>query len=573
MVRAPDSREKLNILLVDDQPGKLLTYEAILGELDENLLKAASAREAFETLLRTEVAVVLVDVCMPDLDGFELAQMIRQHPRFRSTAIILISAVLINDLDRLRGYTSGAMDYLPVPVVPEILRAKVAIFLDLFRKSRELEALNRELESRVQERTAALEASTALLQASEERLRESDRRKDQFLAILAHELRNPVAPICNSVRILKLAEWADPNTQWGIDVIERQVNHLTRLIDDLLDVSRISRGKLELRPARVSLTEVIESAIESSRPLIEQFGHHLTIDLPTRPVHLLADLVRLSQVFMNLLNNSAKYTPRGGRIGLFAEVEPPGSEEPVAVVVRVRDSGVGIPAEKLPELFEMFVQIDNGPGRTHGGLGIGLALVRHLVEMHGGEVEASSDGPGRGSEFAVRLPVLAVARLPGPAETPAHAGARKGPELRILVVDDLPDNAASLMVLLRRLGNRVESAYGGIEALAMVQRFRPHLVVLDLGMPDLDGFEVCRRIRELEGGRSIVLVALTGWGQEQDRRRAKEAGFDAYLVKPLDHAAFDTLLADLAERLQALDLAAAPFPPDEPPSEGPTGRY
>jgi signal transduction histidine kinase len=566
MITSPAPREKVNILLVDDQPGKLLTYEAILGELDENLLKAASARDAFETLLKTEVAVVLVDVCMPDLDGFELAAMIRQHPRFRSTAIILISAVLVNDLDRLKGYTSGAMDYLPVPVVPEILRAKVAIFVDLFRKSRELETLNRELERRVQERTAALEASTALLQASEERLRESDRRKDQFLAILAHELRNPVAPICNSVRILKLAEWADPNTQWGIDVIERQVNHLTRLIDDLLDVSRISRGKLELRPTRVTLTEVIESAIESSRPLIEQFGHHLTIDLPTRPVHLLADLVRLSQVFMNLLNNSAKYTPKGGRIGLFAELEPPDSEEPVAVVVRVRDTGVGIPAERLPDLFEMFVQIESGPGRTHGGLGIGLALVRHLVEMHGGEVEATSDGPGRGSEFAVRLPVLSVARLPGPSDVPSGAVTRIGPQLRILVVDDLPDNAASLTVLLRRLGNRVETAYGGIEALAMVQRFRPHLVVLDLGMPDLDGYQVCRRIRELEGGGAIVLVALTGWGQEQDRRLAKEAGFDAYLVKPLDHAAFETLLADLSERLQALDSAAASAPSEEPPS-------
>lgn len=570
---SPGERERVNILMVDDQPGKLLTYEAILGELDENLLTAASAREAFEVLLRTEVAVVLVDVCMPDLDGFELASMIRQHPRFQSTAILLISAVLTNDIDRMRGYTSGAMDYLPVPVVPEILRAKVAIFIDLYRKSRELEALNRELERRVQERTAELEASTALLQASEERLRESDRRKDQFLAILAHELRNPVAPICNSVRILKLAEWADPNTQWGIDVIERQVNHLTRLIDDLLDVSRISRGKLELRPTRVSLTEVIESAIESSRPLIEQFGHHLTIELPTRPVHLLADLVRLSQVFMNLLNNSAKYTPRGGRIGLLAEVEPPDSENPVAVVVRVRDTGVGIPAERLPDLFEMFVQIESGPGRAHGGLGIGLALVRHLVEMHGGEVEASSGGPGSGAEFAVRLPVLSVARLPGPDDASPDASALAGPHLRILVVDDLPDNAASLTVLLRRMGNRVESAYGGVEALAMVSRFRPHLVLLDLGMPDLDGFEVCRRIRELEGGRSIVLVALTGWGQEQDRRRAKEAGFDAYLVKPLDHNAFAALLADLSDRLATLDPATGPPSADEPPSEDPTGKY
>ena len=538
-------RERVNILLVDDQPGKLLTYEAILGELDENLLKAASAREAFDILLRTEVAVVLVDVCMPDLDGFELASMIRQHPRFQSTAIILISAVLINDIDRMRGYTSGAMDYLPVPVVPEILRAKVAIFLDLYRKSRELAILNRELERRVRERTSELEASTALLQASEERLRESDTRKDQFLAILAHELRNPVAPISNSTRILKMRQSADPDVRWSLDVIDRQVNHLTRLIDDLLDVSRISRGKLELRRSRVTLAEVVESALESSRPLIEQFGHHLTIELPTRPVLLDADLVRLSQVFMNLLNNSAKYTPKGGRIWLLAEIEPPASEDPVAVVVRVRDSGVGIPAEKLPRLFEMFVQLEAQPGRPNGGLGIGLALVRHLVEMHGGEVEASSPGPGLGSEFAVRLPTVAGARMPA-ANDPARAGGDSPPvRRRILVVDDLPDNAASLTVLLRQLGHQVETAYGGLEALASVQRLRPELVLLDLGMPDLDGFQVCRRIRQFDWGDEVLLVALTGWGQEQDRRRAYDAGFDAHLVKPLDHGALAALLADL----------------------------
>ena len=538
-------RERVNILLVDDQPGKLLTYEAILGELDENLLKAASAREAFDILLRTEVAVVLVDVCMPDLDGFELASMIRQHPRFQSTAIILISAVLINDIDRMRGYTSGAMDYLPVPVVPEILRAKVAIFLDLYRKSRELAILNRELERRVRERTSELEASTALLQASEERVRESDTRKDQFLAILAHELRNPVAPISNSTRILKMRQSADPDVRWSLDVIDRQVNHLTRLIDDLLDVSRISRGKLELRRSRVTLAEVVESALESSRPLIEQFGHHLTIELPTRPVLLDADLVRLSQVFMNLLNNSAKYTPKGGRIWLLAEIEPPASEDPVAVVVRVRDSGVGIPAEKLPRLFEMFVQLEAQPGRPNGGLGIGLALVRHLVEMHGGEVEASSPGPGLGSEFAVRLPTVAGARMPA-ANDPARAGGDSPPvRRRILVVDDLPDNAASLTVLLRQLGHQVETAYGGLEALASVQRLRPEIVLLDLGMPDLDGFQVCRRIRQFDWGDEVLLVALTGWGQEQDRRRAYDAGFDAHLVKPLDHGALAALLADL----------------------------
>lgn len=404
-----------------------------------------------------------------------------------------------------------------------------------------------------------LEASTALLQASEERLRESDTRKNQFLAILAHELRNPVAPIFNSIRVLKMRGPTDRDVLWSLDVIERQVNHLTRLIDDLLDVSRISRGKLELRRSRITLAEVIESALESSRPLIEQFGHHLTIELPTHPVVLEADLVRLSQVFMNLLNNSAKYTPKGGRIVLAAEVEPPESEDPVAVVVRVSDTGVGIAGEMLPKLFEMFVQLDGTPGRPSGGLGIGLAVVRHLVEMHGGEVEAASRGPGLGSEFAVRLPTIAGAPMPAVADGVAGAAAADPAtrlRRRILVVDDMPDNATSLTVLLRELGHQVETAYGGLEALAAVQRLRPQIVLLDLGMPDLDGLQVCRRIRQFEWGADVILVALTGWGQEQDRRRAYEAGFDSHLVKPLDHGALEALLTELGTR----DGARSPTP-------------
>jgi signal transduction histidine kinase len=538
--------EKLNILLVDDQPGKLLTYEAILESLGENLLKASSAREAFQILLHTDVAVVLVDVCMPELDGYELASMIRQHPRFRSTSIILVSAVFTNDVDRVKGYSSGAMDYLPVPVVPEILRAKVAVFVDLYRKTRQLEALNHELEDRVRERTAELEASTAQLRSSEEELRAADRHKDEFLALLAHELRNPVAPIRNAAQILMLRGASDPELLWNVQVIDRQVRHLTRLIDDLLDLSRISRGRLELRRSRVTLTEVIDSALESSRPSIERHGHVLATELPTRAVHLDADLVRLSQVFMNLLNNSAKYTPDGGRIELVATLEE-ASGEPSAVTVRVRDTGIGIEPAKLPRLFEMFVQLDGPARRADGGLGIGLALVRHLVQLHGGTVEAHSEGPGRGSEFVVRLPVAPPAVAAGGSGSSTKvAGAESG--RRILVVDDMPDNAASLTVLLRRLGHRVETAFGGREALAMAADFRPQVVLLDIGMPDLDGFEVCRRIRSEPWGREIFVSALSGWGQESDQRRAVEAGFDALLVKPLDYDLLETMLSRVDER-------------------------
>jgi signal transduction histidine kinase len=533
-MRETAAADKVNILLVDDQPAKLMTYEAILEELGENLLRASSAKEALECLLRNEVAVVLVDVCMPDLDGFELAAMIRQHPRHQRTAIILVSAVLIDDVDRLKGYSSGAMDYLPVPVVPEILRAKVSVFADLYRKTRALEALNRDLERRVSERTAELEAAAARLTASEAMLREADRRKDEFLAVLGHELRNPLAPVRNAARHLKVRGPGEPEFRWNLDVIDRQVDHLTRLIDDLLDVARISRGTLELRRESVTLSAVVDSAIESSRPSIDRQGHHLEVVLPPEAVDLFADPIRLSQVLMNLLNNAAKYTPPGGRIELVAEREAGG------VVIRVRDNGVGIPPEKLSTLFQMFVQLDDARGRTDRGLGIGLALARHLVELHGGAIEVESAGPGSGSEFRVRLPVVQAVARPAIART--DTAAQLSP-WRILVVDDLRDGAASLALLLRSLGHKVETAFSGNEAIEAADRYRPELVLLDIGMPDMDGFAVCRRIRSQNWGSDMMLVALTGWGQEEDRQRALDAGFDAHLVKPLDHTALLSLLA------------------------------
>jgi CheY-like chemotaxis protein len=323
----------------------------------------------------------------------------------------------------------------------------------------------------------------------------------------------------------------------------------------------------------VTLTEVIDSALESSRPAIERHGHVLATELPTRVVHLDADLVRLSQVFMNLLNNSAKYTPDGGRIELVATLEEAGGE-PSAVIVRVRDTGIGIDPEKLPRLFEMFVQLDGPARRAEGGLGIGLALVRHLVQLHGGTVAAHSEGPGRGSEFVVRLPVAPpLAAAAGNGASPALVNAERG--RRILVVDDLPDNAASLTVLLRRLGHRVETAFGGREALTMAAEFRPQVMLLDIGMPDLDGFEVCRRIRSEPWGREIFVSGLSGWGQESDQQRAVEAGFDALLVKPLDYALLEAMLARVDERgaaRAALESAAGQELARDAADEGALGR-
>jgi signal transduction histidine kinase len=535
--------EPVNILLVDDQPAKLLSYEVILRELGENLIKAGSAREALEHLLKTDVAVVLVDVCMPELDGFELASIIREHPRYQKTAIIFVSGVHLTELDRLKGYEVGAVDYVPVPVVPEILRAKVGVFAELYRKTRQLERLNHELERRVAERTAELEASTARLQESEERLRlalglaqRADRLKDEFLATLAHELRNPLSSINNAVQVLRRDGLAGPELQWSREVIDRQVGHLTRLIDDLLDVNRITRGTLELRTGEAELSQILGEAVESSRPLIDRFGHRLTLSLPDEPIHLEADQIRLVQVFTNLLNNATKYTPQGGHISLTAERD--GSE----LRVRVRDTGIGVAPDQLPRLFEMFYQADRSLERAQGGLGIGLTLVQRLVELHGGRVEAHSDGIGYGTELVVHLPVSTrPAGAGSPEELSGDAAERGG--RRILVVDDNRDSADGLAMLLELGGDEVRTAYDGLAAVEAAAQFRPEAVLMDIGMPMLNGYDAARRIREQPWGRDVLLIALTGWGQDEDRRLSLEAGFDVHLTKPVDHRALTKLLA------------------------------
>jgi len=393
--------EPLNILLVDDQPAKLLTYETILADLGERLLTASSGREALECLLRKDIAVILVDVCMPDLDGYELASMIRQHPRFRETSIIFVSATLMTDFDRLRGYEVGGVDYLPVPVVPEILRAKVRVFVDLYRKTRQLEALNRDLEQRVTDRTAALEATAAALQAS-------DQRKDEFLATLAHELRGPLAPLSNMLEVLKRAEDDPDLRRTARATMDRQLRHLVRLVDDLLDVGRIAGNKMALRTELVELSTIVNQSVETCRPFFEAAGHLLSVSVPNEPIEVVGDPVRLAQVLNNLLNNACKYTPPGGRVGLTLW------REGTDALVAVRDTGRGIPADMLPRIFEMFTQVDRSLERTQGGLGVGLSLVKHLVELHGGAVAAKSDGEGRGSEFTVRLPALSTAaKRPG----------------------------------------------------------------------------------------------------------------------------------------------------------------
>ncbi len=373
----------------------------------------------------------------------------------------------------------------------------------------------------------------------EDALREQDRRKDEFLALLRHELRNPLAPLRNGLQVMRLSPGDVDSVAQARAIMERQLGHMVRLIDDLLDVSRVNRNKMELRRSRVRLADVISSAVEVARPMIEEAGHELTVSLPDEPVHLDVDLTRLAQVFGNLLTNSAKYTPNGGQIQLTA------TRHDNDVVVSVHDNGIGIPAESLRTIFDMFSQVDRSLERATGGLGIGLALVRGLVEMHGGTVAAESPGVEKGSTFTVRLPAVHVQPDRPTASEPSHAPAAKDGR-RILVVDDNHDSARSMARLLKLLGNDVRMAHDGIEAIEGAADFRPDVILMDVGMPRLNGYEATRRIREHPWGQAIIIIALTGWGQEGDRAQAREAGCNGHLVKPVDIRDLEKLLDELA---------------------------
>jgi CheY-like chemotaxis protein len=366
------------------------------------------------------------------------------------------------------------------------------------------------------------------LQQRAEQLAEADRRKDEFLAMLGHELRNPLAPLKNAARLLTLRGTPDAEVR-GID---RQVRQLARLVDDLLDVSRISRGKIMLQKEAVELAEVLERAVEISRPIIAARRHELAEVLPPEPVYLEADPTRLAQALANLLNNAAKYTPEGGHIRLTAERQ--GAE----VVLRIRDNGVGITPEMLPRVFDLFVQADQTLDRSQGGLGLGLTLVKSLVELHGGRVEAFSEGLGKGSEFVVHLPVGATRLTPVPSAGVKLGGAGS----HVLVVDDNVDAADTLAMFLRVKGHEVRTANDGPSALELVGIYQPEVVLLDIGLPGMDGCEVARRLRDQTNYKPLLLVALTGYGRDEDCRRGVEAGFDHYLVKPVDPEELQMLL-------------------------------
>jgi len=368
-----------------------------------------------------------------------------------------------------------------------------------------------------------------------EALKEADHRKDEFLAMLAHELRNPLAPLRNMLEIMKRSGVNSDLMEQARNTMERQLGNLVRLVDDLIDVSRITRNKIELRKERIELASVIHHALETCLPLVEGFKHEVTVMLPPEPIHVFADPVRLSQVFSNLLNNACKYTEPKGHVWVAAERQ--GDD----VIVRVRDSGLGIPSEQLSRVFDLFTQVDQTLERSQGGLGIGLTIVKRLVEMHDGTVAVHSEGRGRGSEFLVRLPVLtqqSKLTISQPPRETALLASR-----RILIVDDNLDSAESLTILLKLIGNETELAQDGQEAIEVAKRFRPDVVLLDIGLPRMNGYDVCHRMRQEPWGQTILIVALTGWGTEEDRRKSEEAGFDAHMVKPVDPEALIQLLS------------------------------
>ncbi|MGC3979745.1 MAG: response regulator [Steroidobacteraceae bacterium] len=566
-------QEKVNILLVDDQPARLLSYESILGGLGQNLVSANSGTEALQQVLRMDFAVILLDVSMPEMDGFETAAMIHEHPRYEHTPIIFVTGIHVTELDRLKGYKLGAVDYVSIPIVPEILRSKVSVLVELHCQRKKLQELNASLAAanarleldnstlqaeknhqleilnrHLREANEQLERSNAALSAenqerirAESALKEMDRHKDEFLAILAHELRNPLAPIRHAVDLMTGMQLQDPALNWSREVIGRQVTHLTRLVDDLLDISRITHGTIKLNKEEIPVKAIVDRAVESLQPVMLSYQHRLEVQCDNPAAVVYGDLIRLVQVLGNLLSNAAKYTPSNGLIRLVVSVDA------AQVEFRVIDSGIGIEPESVPKLFNLFSQIPGSGNQQESGLGIGLALVKHLVGLHDGEVSVNSGGLNAGSEFTFRLPLHAASSVVVIESTqPRPIAARQ-----VLVVDDNLDALEGLALLLELAGHTVFKASDGAEALALVAKHHPEMAILDIGMPVMDGYELAGHLRSEPLSRGMFLIALSGWGQSEDIHRAHEAGFDFHLVKPATFDAISDLMTKLGERTAA----------------------
>ena len=530
----------VHFLLVDDLKENLLSLEVLLRREGLVLLQATSGDEALELLLKHDIALALLDVQMPDMDGFELAETMRGHERTRRIPIIFLTAGSTDRQRRFRGYEAGAVDFLEKPLEPDILRSKTDVFFELYRQRQQIAVQRDDLEARAEENNRLLNETRQQAEA----LRETDRRKDEFLAILAHELRNPLAPISNSVSILASDKLPVHVRDEALQMMERQVKQMVRLVDDLMDVSRITRGKIELKTDTIDLGEVLGCAVEISKPLIDQLGHKLSFNLPQNPVNLQADFTRLAQVFSNLLNNAAKYSPAGGEIRLEVDVHRD------SVDVRVKDKGIGIRPDMLEHIFDMFAQVDDSLERSQGGLGVGLTLVKKLVEMHGGRIAVRSGGLGKGSEFMVHLPTMSAGPAASAAEEPRPQAAAGG-GLRILVVEDNEALAQTTGWMVEMLGHGYRLAGNGKDALTLAAEYRPDVVMMDIGLPGMNGYDLCAAMRAEPHLKDTVFIAQTGWGQDEHRQRAKEAGFHHHMVKPIYLESMEQLLRRIEDEMKA----------------------
>jgi len=527
-----------DILVVDDTAANLVAFEAALAPLGCRLVLARSGPEALSRLLEQDFAMILLDVQMPGMSGYEAAQLIRSRDRSRATPIIFITAYSRDEDEVVAGYRLGAVDFLFKPVHPDILRGKVSVFVELRdgqireqlrllddqRRALEADALRREAQAQ-RDAAAQLAAVNAALELA-------DQRKNEFMAVLAHELRNPLAPLQTSLELVRRSP-DRPVPPRILDILARQVRQMTRLVDDLFDMSRITANKIELNRAPLLLAEVIDQSLVVSRPQIERRRHTLIQRPPAHSPQVFGDAVRLIQVVANLLNNAAKYTDPGGRVELAW------GEDQGQVFVRVTDTGRGIAPELIDRIFDMFVQERVGADGA-GGLGLGLALVRRLVELHDGTVTAASPGPGRGSTFELRLPALADR---GPAGGPDDVDPARSRDvalpraatptgLRVVIVDDNPDLRELVAELLMSQGHEVETADDGPSGLALIRARRPDVALIDIGLPGLDGYDLARTIRTELAGCAVRLIAMTGYGEESAQSRALAAGFDVHITKP-----------------------------------------
>ncbi len=500
-------KEPIYFLLVDDLEENLLSLEALLKRDDLVLLKARSGPEALELLLQHDVALALLDVQMPGMDGFELAELMRGTERTRRVPIIFLTAGSADRQRRFRGYETGAVDFLHKPIEADILKSKAQVFFDLYLQKQLLLQQRDELKS------------------SSEALQEADRKKDEFLATLAHELRNPLAPIRNGLQVLRMSPSEEVSEEVR-SMMDRQLTHMVRLIDDLLDVSRVSQGKIELRREHITLQSAIQAAIEGSKPLIEANKHMLELKIPEKEIWVDADLTRLAQIISNLLNNAAKYTQSGGNIILSAKLENNNA------VVSVTDNGMGIPPEMLPKVFDLFTQVDRTLERSQGGLGIGLALVKRLVHMHGGQITVESGGVNKGSTFTITVPAIknGAGEVKGENEQEKTKAIQP---LNVLVVDDNEASAKTTGWMLELMGHMPTLAHDGVEAIEKAKSIKPDVIMLDIGLPGKNGYEVCKELRQNSAFKNTIFIAQTGWGQDKDKAQAKEAGFDYHLVKPV----------------------------------------